>query len=215
MSYILDALKKSEAERNQNDGMSLLNYPDQKQIAGIPVWLIVIVTVVVNISALVIWTYWPNSQQDLNAPLVRSETEITRGVAKQTDPTTSEDADYESAPVEVPAQTPVNTSLNEKETASTEQMVNTLANQNYPTTVLPFAALDKAERDAFPQIEFSTHVYSEDPQFRVLIGNGLRLTEGQMLSDTVKLITISENGAVFLYSNRLVEIPVLQDWRIK
>ena len=215
MSYILDALKKSEAERNQNDGMSLLNYPDQKQIAGIPVWLIVIVTVVVNISALVIWTYWPNSQGESNAPLVRLETEMDGGSATQTDPITREDRDLESAPEQTPLQSPLNAPSNVAENKSTEQTVNALPSQSYPSTVLPFAALDKAERDAFPQIKFSTHVYSEDPQFRVLIGNGLRLTEGEMLSDTVKLITISENGAVFLYSNRLVEIPVLQDWRIE
>jgi len=183
MSYILDALKKSEAERNQNDSVSLLNYPNQKQIAGIPVWLIIFVTVVVNISALVVWTYWPIAETNSNPELVTQDTHR---------PTQTK--------IELPAATPKR---------------KPKPARDYPDSVIPFAALNKSDRDAFPQVEFSTHVYSEDPEFRVLIANGLRLTEGEMLSDTVKLITISENGAVFLHANRLVEIPVLQDWRIQ
>jgi len=186
MSYILDALKKSESERNQSDSISLLNYPNQKQIAGVPIWLIMIVTVLVNVSALAVWTYWPTTDTPRNTTAVARSTEKTPPVVNN-----------ESKEPEV--STPALPQINEGK----------------PTTVIPFAALKKAERDAFPQVEFSTHVYSEDPEYRVLIANGLRLTEGEMLSDTVKLITISENGAIFLHANRLVEIPVLQDWRIQ
>ncbi len=211
MSYILDALKKSESERKQNDGMSLLNYPDQKQIAGVPVWLIVVVTVVVNVSALVIWTYWPNSPGE---PLIQHETQVA-APALQTDPKKNQDAAPESASVQDPVPDRKSIPENSSVDGPILQPANAPSNQNYADTVLPFAALDKAGRDAFPQVEFSTHVYSEDPQFRVLIANGLRLTEGEMLSDTTRLVTISENGAVFLYNNRLVEIPVLQDWRIE
>ena len=196
MSYILDALKKSEIERNQNDGVSLLNYPSQNQLAGIPIWLIVMVTVAVNISALVIWTYWPTSI-----------TEPQPGVALHDTHPSSQRETVLAEPTVKP--------VVENAEVKTEPPARPQRNQDYPDSITPFSALSRAERDAFPQVEFSTHIYSDDPEYRVLIANGLRLTEGGMLSDTVKLITISENGAVFLHANRLVEIPVLQEWRIQ
>ena len=196
MSYILDALRKSEAERNQRAGGSLLNYPDSHRIAGIPVWIVVGVTLLVNVLALLLWTYWPEAS-------VSDQATIQTNLVPR-------------------APAPVSTSMDESLTTQVVEPVEMhlpvvepppRLSKPVPTKIVPFASLSRAERDAFPATEFSTHVYAEETEFRAIVANGTRLTEGEMLSENVQLVTITEEGAIFFYADQLVEIQVLQDWR--
>lgn len=202
MSYILDALKKSEAERNQATGVSLLNYADKKNLAGIPVTLIITLTLAVNIIAFLVWTFWPADFSPLQA---------TRELIK---------LEQRPAAVQPLAKTQLSTPSTPAQEVEVKLEPETKAPASkkdlpLPQVVVSFASLSKIEQERFPEISFSTHVYTDDADFRAIVANGVRLTEGEILTRNIQLITITENGAVFLYANKLVEIPVLQEWRFQ
>ena len=210
MSYILDALKKSEAERSQLHSISLLNYPNNKQIAGIPIWLVISLTLLINISALLLWTFWPYISQ------WQTGNDTTSDVTVQTSAKTTMEA---LAPI-TEAKPEQSTEAEEFATKplpdtkiSAKSKIQTSSQTSPAKPILPFAALSKTDRDLFPDIEFSTHIFAEDPELRTLIANGMRLREGEMLSENTQLITITENGAVFLHAGNMIKIPVLQEWR--
>ena len=61
-------------------------------------------------------------------------------------------------------------------------------------------------------MEFTIHVYSENPAQRLLIINGIDRDEGEGISNTLKLVEITPGGAIFSSQNYFFEIGVLQDW---
>lgn len=74
-----------------------------------------------------------------------------------------------------------------------------------PTTELPrFAELSVAERADTPDLSFSLHVFSEDPQSRFVVFNDRRLGEGAQISPRLKLIEIRRDGAVVEIDGRPV-----------
>jgi hypothetical protein len=74
-----------------------------------------------------------------------------------------------------------------------------------PTTELPrFAELSVAERADTPDLSFSLHVFSEDPQSRFVVFNDRRLSEGAQISPRLKLVEIRRDGAVVEIDGRPV-----------
>jgi general secretion pathway protein B len=74
-----------------------------------------------------------------------------------------------------------------------------------PAKELPrFAELSVAERADTPDLSFSLHVFSEDPQTRFVVFNDRRLVEGAQISPRLKLVEIRRDGAVVEIDGRPV-----------
>lgn len=74
-----------------------------------------------------------------------------------------------------------------------------------PATELPrFAELPVAERADTPDLSFSLHVFSEDPQSRFVVFRDRRLGEGAQISSRLKLVEIRRDGAVVEIDGRPV-----------
>lgn len=65
MSYILDALKKSEAERNRGNLPTLLTIPNPGLFKSSTAIWAVLAALVVNAALLAAWLYWPTQQDPL------------------------------------------------------------------------------------------------------------------------------------------------------
>ena len=76
---------------------------------------------------------------------------------------------------------------------------------------VPVSSLPDAQRQRFPKLTFSTHIYADDADLRAIVVNGSRLQEGDRLQNLV-LSQITEEGAVFRFEGRLVSVSVLDDW---
>lgn len=67
-----------------------------------------------------------------------------------------------------------------------------------------FAELSIAERADTPNLSFSLHVFSENPQSRFVIFKDRRLSEGAQISARIRLIEIRRDGAVVEIDGRPV-----------
>ena len=72
--------------------------------------------------------------------------------------------------------------------------------------------LPLAARNRFPDLDFSSHIYAEDPTMRAIVVNGTQLSAGSSYGSVV-LKEITEEGVVFLFEKYLVSINVLESWQ--
>jgi len=191
MSYILDALKKSEAEHDPVAAANLAlsqhgNQPRQRMTG-----ILIAAALLANVAVL-IWLFGPNTTGSetigaaMPAPLTTSPEEALRTQA----------ATLSAEPVSQPAREP------------------SMTPPLQPATKIrtPLADLPTAARKRFPGLAFSTHIYADDPSLRAVVANGHRLLEGDEI-DGVAVERITEDGVIVTFENYLVEIPVVADWQ--
>jgi len=200
MSYILDALKKSEAERSRGVVPTLLS-PQPTSSRSQTVGWIVAAALALNAACIGAWIYWPrtpapNAASSSNDPTptarIRSEPAVASAAA---DPEQRRAPAY-SMPIDQPRSERI-----EPPTASVA------------STGLPATASAGANTVDAPRYAFSTHVYADDPSMRAVTLNGRRYVEGDTLEPGVRIQSITETGVVLDVSGRSVSVDVLQDWR--
>jgi general secretion pathway protein B len=195
MSYILDAIKKSEAERNLGVSPGALAAP--MPASGSTTSLrIATVIVMLNVAALGGWWLW----QERAAGIV--ETTVAVPALSRAIPSSARDAAPRS--IDQPSQalvylpTPIATSV-------ATPIATSVANAK------PIPAPEPRSVAALP--EFSTHVFADDPQLRAVTLDGRRLTEGELIGPGMRLLEITESGVVLDFNGERIEFDVLQDWR--
>ena len=63
-----------------------------------------------------------------------------------------------------------------------------------------------------PDLKFSFHVYSKNPDKRTIIINGRRMREGQMITSQLKLRVITETGVICHFKGRFFHVDVVEKW---
>lgn len=202
MSYILDALKKAEAEQNPDIRASMaLERNAQHKHRSL---LILVVAALLANAAILTWLFYPTTaplptmhQQPL--PLPVAEEPALAIVAK---PTVQRNVE--------PTQAALN-QLALNQPAAVEKKPEP-AFQNPPELIpISVGALSAQQKSRFPGMVFSTHIYATDPALRALVVNGARLEEGDSF-ESLKLEEITESGAVFVFEQYLVSVSVVDDW---
>ncbi len=241
MSYILDALKKSEQERGhgnipdvQTIHSSSLNYRHEKKAY----WPYILVAAVI-LNLLVIIYFMVNRQ----APAIIKTTFVETAVQPQLSseagkPATKPDVAIAKAPV-----TPDNTITAIKDdvkntaTASTEtrntdasipavtikKEVKTQANTKPVITneqatdnsqdIIDFYDLPASIKQTLPAIIISAHVYSTNPAQRSIVINNNFMEEGEYFLDGLTLYEITPDGAIFNYQGILFNYGVVSSWQ--
>lgn len=74
------------------------------------------------------------------------------------------------------------------------------------------ANLPASIRKGMPDITFSGHVYNSVPQRRSVIINDKFMREGEYVTPDIKLVEITDRGAIFRYNDTLFRLSALQDW---
>lgn len=196
MSYILDAIRKSEAERNRGVSPGALASISERPISpgSRPVWIAIILTNVVLLGG---WWLW-QSPSGVAEPPNRAAANESRKPPVQTQPSASPTSPASPAPAEsltsqtprVPATSESTTSLRESAAPARPQAVR---------------------RPALPEV--STHVFADDPALRAVTVHGRRLTEGELIEPGLRLEEITETGVIVEFQGQSFEFDVLQDWR--
>lgn len=86
-----------------------------------------------------------------------------------------------------------------------------------PTTETPplkhqvplFTDLPPEIRNAIPRMQFNGHVYSPDPSRRMIMANGAIAREGDMVNADVRLVEITEFGLLLDYQGTLFRLRLL------
>lgn len=225
MSYILDALKKSEQERGhgnipdvQTVHSSSLNYRSEKRVYW-PYFLII--AVLLNLLAIVYFIF--NRE---NPPQIEAETTLSTETAETVN--TSDIVVGATAPPEISAAAIIET----KEETATEEVIarpattniekkiqkpdKKIATDNTGTgsqTIIEFYDLPESIKQELPAIIVSAHIYSTNPAQRSIVINNNFMEEGDYVLDGLILYEITPNGAVFTYQGILFSYGVVSGWQ--
>jgi len=219
MSYILDALKKSDQERKQGDVPNLQTVhvavvPEQKSawpMYALILFLLMSLAFVIGVmisekkEAVLISDI---KKESLSVPHLQNEVEVG-----------------EIRPVVEEKKDPVRPEIVivKEERAKTfprREITPTMAVASKSQSVLDseisdiayLHELDDYQQQLIPEMNFAGHVYSSDTSNRSVIINGRAMSEGESVMQGMTVEKITTNGVVFRFNDILFRVDVLQDW---
>lgn len=206
MSLILEALKKSEQQRQREKAPSLQSIHQSVGVApkksAQPWWVLALFIVICNFA---FFGYWFWRQQNVTAPTAQAvpATTAAQPVARENNSTQPETAVQNSAP---------QNSQPEFTQISPRGMASASVPAESAQRIEEINELPDSVRNNLPAMTFSFHVYSETPEQRTIIINDRRVREGEEVSPGLKLQTITQDGVVLLFEQHRIHISVLSDW---
>lgn len=207
MSFILDALKKSENERQQQVAAEFSTVPTGQESPAVPRWLWVLgALLVINLLVLagVLW----RPAADTSAPPATPAATIVRPAVEQpaadSAPSFSEQLEIarqrqprRQAEVSVPVADSPAATIRDSETTAATAPNSVSAHPSSDFAGLP--ALDELRlsgRLQLPEMRIDMHVYSDVPQSRFVFINGKKYRERETTSDGPVLREITRDGVI-------------------
>jgi general secretion pathway protein B len=229
MSFILDALKKSENERQRSTGPGIYELKVAQPRARFPLWAVIIATLL-GVNVLV--GIWYLMRNDAPTPLAADNPEAAPA-AQQTIARAPETAPVlPPAPVapavgNAPAGGETRTDLERgifnpadfepaAEPGETPGAASPAAESSRATVQRRPAVAGLPSRDdltlegsAVPEVSMSLHVYDPNPASRFAFINGRRAQEGDVLPNGLRVESITPEGAVLDWQGRrfLLALP--------
>lgn len=214
MSYILDALKKSEQERGngnipgvQTVHSSSLNYNNKKTY-----WpYILIAAVLLNLIAIIYFVFDKENKTAVE-PVVTADqttTEIISAPVKAIEQTQEENKQtVHTTATEKPI------TLNNVETSSEKQIAPAASREmTSNNTIVEYDDLAEHIKQQLPKIVISAHVYSSNPVQRSIVINNNFMEEGEYVLDDLVLYEITRDGAIFSYHETLFHRGIVNTWQ--
>ena len=219
MSFILDALKKSETDRQQQSTAEFAGVPTSSASPGVPRWLWVLgLLLAINLIVLLGLFFRPDAKAPQRPPIAVSETrETAHEEAKLEQPAPEEQAQAEPSFAEQVAVA--------KQNASARQSLAAVAPQ--PSRAEPairpgvvYSAPPKDSRVlptiqelrangtvALPDLHLDIHVYSDDPNDRFVFINMSKQREKSQLAEGPVVEEITPEGVVLEYRGTSFLLP--------
>ncbi|MCP4000675.1 MAG: general secretion pathway protein GspB [Gammaproteobacteria bacterium] len=195
MSFILDALRKSENERQRNQTPGMANLQAQNTRQGSGIWIpLVALLVGINLSLVVVMWFLSDDKQPVTQDIK----------APQAPATSSQPGRRLSAELSPVSTTPTaNPQKNNPATPDLQFGTPTPDYTNNADDGIPtLAELMLANTISIPKLHLDIHVYSETPTERFVFINMSRYNEGATLSEGPKVVRISKNGVVLRYQGQ-------------
>ena len=226
MSYILDALKKSDQERKRGDvpGLQTVHIP-MATVQATPwglyafvVFLLLALTFVIgmmvvgkNTQGMASEQLSNNTQQRVLPPLIAEITEsraaeqkeFARVESRETQTTVREERNLKLLQAQKkPEKSVISRQNREKASVSVQEL----------SDVLYLHELPDYQQQSIPEMKFAGHVYSSTPSSRSIIINNGAVSEGDNIMPGLKVELITSNGVVFKFQDTLFKMDILQDW---
>lgn len=206
MSFILDAIKKSENERQRSKQPDLHSLQDsvphaQPENSTINRLLLLIIAIVIIVVAT--WWLWLQVAPQLSPRLV----EWLQGSQAAPAETQAVDKKFNTEL----AAAPMSVSNSDNDSAITG---NYSSQDEVPPNnqIKELWQLPADYQSTIPELAFSFHVFSEDSAARMIIINGRRMREGQMVSRGLTLRVITETGVILYSGGRFFHVDVIEKW---
>ncbi len=230
MSYILDALKKSEQERGhgnipdvQTVHSSSLNYRSEKKTY----WPYILITaVLLNLLAIIYFIVSkenPTETAGTTQPTTITSHEIienipaTEEIAATESPVAISNDDSEKKTVKNLSPKPEEKTIEIKnKTAKKTEAVAAIPEKptvSEPAPIIDFHELPESIKQELPSIVISAHVYSSNPMQRSIVINNNLMEEGEYVLDGLILNEITPDGAIFNYQGTLFSYGVVSSWQ--
>ncbi|HNP64346.1 MAG TPA: general secretion pathway protein GspB [Woeseiaceae bacterium] len=217
MSFILDALKKSENERQQSRSNEFAAVPTKPAASSFPRWLLLIgLLLAINLLVLIGLLLRQDTQPD-ESPRSNSRVALAREMNEPAAVDTPETAlpsfrDQVAAARKKPLATQAVPRNTEPESDSAPDVKAVLISQNpssvterqlYPTLqeVRVSGVLD------LPDLHLDIHVYSDVPKDRFVFINMAKHREGSRLDEGPQVLEITPDGVVLRYQGKSFLVP--------
>jgi general secretion pathway protein B len=214
MSFILDALKKSEAERQRQAGPTLLEVRITPPRRRYPPWLIVITALLLaNVAVLLAFLLRrPASAAPASAPLAAASSApapVAASAARvvpqaAVDPAAISPAAAATTALAASAPSPANAAVSAN--AADDQPAIDPRTAGPSAATLPHEGIDFATLPSFqevagsvPDLRLDLHVYDDQPSKRYALINMHRVQEGEMLPEGVRVLAITAAGVALDY----------------
>jgi general secretion pathway protein B len=208
VSFILDALRKSEHERQRSALPGLSQVPQAAPVAHLPRWALVVIGALA-VAVLALGGAWWQSTRPPAETEARSAPTVQRNVELPLAPTPPAVEPRPPAPARTapstlsqPSQTALAAAATPSPEASPEasEPAFTAAERPQPTTAdtatLPSAAALAAQGVSLPPLRLELHAFSEQPRDRFVFINGRKYVEGERLIEGPQVVSIEPRGAV-------------------
>ena len=219
MSYILDALKKSDRERHEGEvpGLDAIHdrYPYSSEHPSNSHWTKYFFTAFATVLLISLfsaaWYLKKNSSDPVEtASLDKKQSSNT--ATEKTEATTSPESkkntirtDHSNPPVLL-------TSVKKKvlipyqKESSLEEETTVISLPEEPTDIPEFADLPPSLQQAIPDLHFAGHTYAEEPSSRMIIINNTILREGEKVNNSLSLVEITWTGVILDYKGQQFEM---------
>ena len=210
MSFILDALKKSETDRQQQGSAEFAGVPTSPATSSVPRWLWVVgILLAINLAVLLGLFLTPDTATTPAAAPARAET-IDMPTTEIAAPPSFEEqvaAAQRNAPE---GQTGI--VIVEPEVTTSTFIKPVLISQN-PSAV-PAADLYPSFQEVLasgssnlPELHLDIHVYSSKPEDRFVFINMAKLREGSELTEGPRVSEITPEGVILEHQGQLFLLP--------
>jgi general secretion pathway protein B len=235
MSFILDALRKSEQERQQSSVPIVSSMPRALSQPRLPRWAVGVMAVL-SLALLVFgWAWWTERSSHGTALTTAVPANVTGNWLGPDVPTRGPAADVAdplpvaAAPTDAPAPAPMPppadsisassgslrgsaitgaAAVNSAGTnpAATTRPANDVASRP-EDTALPSRADLLGQGINIPTLDLQLHVYAPEPTRRLVFINGAKFTEGDTLPGGPTVVEITMDGVVLRQSGRDFLLP--------
>jgi general secretion pathway protein B len=219
MSFILDALRKSEIERQRQSGPSIAEFPIARADRRLPVALIAIGFLLAINLAIVLFFLLRDSGEPEAAPAQAAAAPVA---AAAPPPRGAATAPPGQSPLQAQALPPAEPA---EPAAEYYGEMPTLPPDAPDPTLLPDAPVaapgvtygdappdDVASATAatgLPELTVDLHIYTDDPAKRAVFINGRRYTQGAQIVEGPVIQEITREGAMLTYRGRRFLLPRL------
>jgi general secretion pathway protein B len=224
MSYILDALKKSEQARKQGEVPDLNSFPDQPRPSrATSTILLYLLSGFLLCTTLAVGLWAVFSRPVVPAPLATAETVIAAPAGITPPPPVAAEATPAATagpgptsiqalspppepgpaedPIPAPATSPAEVAPRPETTADYPADAEPQPTAD-PARLTNFADLPTAVRDALPELTIGAHYYAKNPSTRMVSINGRIVRQGQRLEGGLILEEITREGVIFSFEGR-------------
>lgn len=221
MSFILDAIRKSEDERQrskQPDVYSLQN-AGARGAQPAPAWArALLLLLAIALVALLLGWLWPQLSAQFKNSLANSgaagsaKPQATQAAGQGQAPTGQVPAAQAGAPVAVAAPVPEANDVMQSAGSAGERVFASDDQLPPRHLVKELWELPADYQSTIPDLKFSFHVFSPNPDKRTIVINGRRLREGQMITSQMRLRVITETGVICHHRGRFFHVDVVEKW---
>ena len=215
MSFILDALRKSEHERQRSAVPGLSQVPLATPSPQMPRWALGVIGVL-GAAVLALGAAWLYS---MRAPAETAALQPTVERVVELPPPSRSTAPQQAAPSRLPVQDESLSAAAASSTGGSGERSAQLASPELTPPVrvtnlpddavasessgaLPSIAMIAAEGVAVPTLHLELHAYSAQPRDRFVFINGRKYVEGDRLAEGPVLVSIAPTGAVLSHAGR-------------
>lgn len=198
MSFILDALKKAESERNRQLGPVLMDARIAPPRRPLPAWGFMIAAVLVANLAVLAWLL-------LRTPGTATPVADGGTAATATPPAVANQPVAAPAAGNPPVAAPV-AFTPPPTTAPAPQPRTGSPSLSSDAELLPTAQELQAQGVAIPELQLNLHIYDPEPMHRSILLNGQRLREGEFTPNGVRVDRITEQSVVLETGGRRFRI---------